>query len=101
MSEQQPTAPGANETGNSETGNSEAGNTETPGAISDEQLPPDLQPNEDNPLARHPGETGNPDDQIGAGIEGGDAANPSASMGYRTDGSDRDTTGDTNGDTKP
>ncbi|MEO7350292.1 MAG: hypothetical protein ABIR34_05505 [Marmoricola sp.] len=35
--------------------------------ISDEQLPEDLQPTEDNPLARHPGQTGDQDDQIGAG----------------------------------
>lgn len=34
--------------------------------ISEEQLPEDLQATEDNPLARHPEQTGDPDDAIGA-----------------------------------
>ena len=41
-----------------------------PGDIGDDQLPEDLQPTEDNPLARHPGQTGDEDDQIGADREG-------------------------------
>lgn len=38
--------------------------------ISDDQLPADLQPSEDNPLARHPDQTGDSDDEIGADREG-------------------------------
>ena len=38
--------------------------------ISDDQLPPDLQPDEDNPLARHPEQTGDEDDKIGSDREG-------------------------------
>jgi hypothetical protein len=53
-----------------------------PGEIGDDKLPEDLQPTEDNPLARHPGQTGDEDDKIGADTEGGDAENPSASMTY-------------------
>lgn len=56
-----------------------------PGEISDDQLPPDLQPTEDNPLARHPGQTGDDDDKIGADTGSGDADSPSASMGYGSD----------------
>jgi hypothetical protein len=41
----------------------------TIGDISDDQLPEDLQPSEDNPLARHPDQTGDEDDQIGADRE--------------------------------
>jgi hypothetical protein len=40
-----------------------------PGDIGDSQLPEDLQPTEDNPLARHPGQTGDEDDEIGADRE--------------------------------
>lgn len=40
-----------------------------PGEVTDSQLPEDLQPGEDNPLATHPDQTGNPDDQIGADRE--------------------------------
>jgi hypothetical protein len=40
-----------------------------PGDIGDDQLPEDLQPTEDNPLARHPGQSGDEDDQIGADRE--------------------------------
>jgi hypothetical protein len=42
----------------------------TVGDISDDQLPEDLQPSEDNPLARHPEQTGDESDQIGADREG-------------------------------
>jgi hypothetical protein len=65
------------------------GSAPEPGAISDEQLPEDLQPTEDNPLARHPRQTGDEDDRIGANVEGGDADNPSASMGYGSDDNER------------
>jgi hypothetical protein len=41
-----------------------------PGDIGDDQLPEDLQPTEDNPLARHPGQSGQEDDEIGADREG-------------------------------
>jgi hypothetical protein len=37
--------------------------------VTDEQLPPDVQPSEDNPLARHPEQTGDSDDEIGADTE--------------------------------
>ena len=40
-----------------------------PGEVGDAQLPDDLKPSEDNPLARHPDQTGNEDDQIGADRE--------------------------------
>jgi hypothetical protein len=41
-----------------------------PGDIGDAQLPADLQPTEDNPLARHPGQSGDEDDAIGSDREG-------------------------------
>jgi len=68
--------------GGSESGGSESGE---PGGVSDADLPEDLQATEDNPLARHPKQTGDEDDQIGAESETGDAANPSASMTYGED----------------
>ena len=40
-----------------------------PGEVGDAQLPDDLKPSEDNPLARHPDQTGDEDDQIGADRE--------------------------------
>lgn len=40
-----------------------------PGDIGDDRLPPDLQPTEDNPLARHPDQTGDEEDTIGADRE--------------------------------
>ena len=40
-----------------------------PGDIGDDLLPPDLQPTEDNPLAKHPDQTGNEEDTIGADRE--------------------------------
>jgi hypothetical protein len=61
-----------------------------PGEIGDDKLPEDLQPTEDNPLARHPGQTGDEDDKIGADTEGGDADNPSADMTYGNDDDDDD-----------
>ena len=46
--------------------------TDTAGeeGISDDQLPADVQPTEDNPLARHPEQTGDEDDEIGTDREG-------------------------------
>jgi hypothetical protein len=41
-----------------------------PGGVGDADLPEDLQPTSDNPLARHPGQTGEEDDEIGADREG-------------------------------
>jgi hypothetical protein len=73
--------------GSADSGDS-GGSAPEPGAISDEQLPEDLQPTEDNPLARHPRQTGDEDDKIGANVEGGDAENPSASTSYGSDDSD-------------
>lgn len=44
--------------------------SDQPGEISDEELPEDLRPDEDNPLARHPEQTGDEGDVIGADVEG-------------------------------
>ena len=66
------------------TGSSDSDSGE-PGGVSDAELPEDLQATEDNPLARHPRQTGDEDDKIGADSETGDAANPSASMTYGED----------------
>ncbi len=41
-----------------------------PGDVGDSQLPEDLQPTEDNPLAKHPGQSGDEDDEIGSDREG-------------------------------
>ena len=40
-----------------------------PGDVGDDQLPEDLQPSEDNPLARHPEQTGESNDEIGTDRE--------------------------------
>lgn len=40
-----------------------------PGDVGDDLLPDDLKPTEDNPLARHPSQTGNEEDTIGADRE--------------------------------
>ena len=75
-----------------------------PGDIGDDKLPEDLQPTEDNPLARHPSQTGDEDDKIGADNESGDAANPSSNMAYGSEDSNApsdepedDDTGDAEG----
>src|SRR3954465_1361822 len=47
-----------------------------PGDIGDDQLPADLQPTEDNPLARHPGQTGEEDDEVGGDREDEPGAAP-------------------------
>ncbi len=60
------------------------------GGLGDDQLPEDLQPTEDNPLARHPGQTGDDADRIGADTEGGDAENPSTHITYGSGPDDND-----------
>ena len=73
--------------GSSDSGSSDSGSSDStdPGGVSDAELPEDLQATEDNPLARHPRQTGDEDDKIGADSETGDAENPSASMTYGED----------------
>ena len=82
---------GSSDNGGSDTDSGEAG------GVSDAELPEDLQATEDNPLARHPRQTGDEDDKIGADSETGDAANPSASMTYGED-DDSDESDGNNGD---
>jgi hypothetical protein len=41
--------------------------SEQPGAVTDDQLPEDLQPTDDNPLAKDPSETEEEDDGAGPG----------------------------------
>jgi len=72
------TSSGTSSSDSSSSGLEESG----PGDIGDDKLPEDLQPTEDNPLARHPGQTGDKSDQIGADTEGTDSANPSSNMAY-------------------
>ncbi len=80
---------GSGDSGSSDSGSSDSGSNDSdssePGGVSDEELPEDLQATEDNPLARHPRQTGDEDDKIGAESETGDAENPSASMTYGED----------------
>ena len=80
---------GSSDSGSSDSGSSDSGSNDSdssdPGGVSDEELPEDLQATEDNPLARHPRQTGDENDQIGAESETGDAANPSANMTYGED----------------
>jgi hypothetical protein len=70
MSDQQPE--GAGEDSNSDDSQDSRGDVETgeQGEITDDQLPPDVRPEEDNPLAKHPDQTGEKDDEIGADTEG-------------------------------
>lgn len=75
---------GSSDSGSSESAGGDADSGD-PGGVSDAELPEDLQATEDNPLARHPRQTGDEDDKIGADSETGDAANPSASMTYGAD----------------
>ncbi len=81
------------DSGSSESGDSKSSELpeSEPGEIGDDKLPEDLQPTEDNPLARHPAQTGDDDDKIGAEVEGTDADNPSAGTTY---GSDDDSSDD-------
>jgi hypothetical protein len=74
--------PATEESSNSNDSGSSEPEDRGPGEIGDDKLPEDLQPTEDNPLARHPGQTGDDDDQIGASTEGEDSKNPSANMAY-------------------
>jgi hypothetical protein len=82
-------------------GSSESGSSDSEpsgqGEVSDAELPEDLQATEDNPLARHPRQTGDEDDKIGADSETGNAADPSASMTYGED-DDSDEAGDDSDD---
>jgi hypothetical protein len=70
MSDQQPE--GAGEDNDSDDSQESRGDVETgeQGEITDDQLPPDVRPEEDNPLAKHPDQTGDKDDEIGADTEG-------------------------------
>ncbi len=95
MSEQQPEdeATETPDTPETETGSNDDESTGSeledsePGDIGDDKLPEDLQPKEDNPLARHPGQTGDEDDKIGADTENSDAENPSSNMAYGSEDS--------------
>lgn len=60
------------------------------GEVGDDALPEDLQPTSDNPLARHPGQTGDEEDMIGAAGDEERAKNPSADMGYGSAGGGSD-----------
>jgi hypothetical protein len=68
MTEQQPDDDSAQSAEN-QSGEKQELDEGEPGDIGDAQLPEDLQPTEDNPLARHPGQSGDEDDQIGADRE--------------------------------
>ena len=88
MSEQQPEETDESTTQDSQQDTSSSGGTEQssssstssssgtevdsgePGEVSDDRLPEDLRPTEDNPLARHPDQTGDEDDAIGQDTEG-------------------------------
>ncbi|MCW2761415.1 MAG: hypothetical protein JWR85_1616 [Marmoricola sp.] len=102
MSEQQPatdpTSGPTTESSESEDDSRDELPESEPGEIGDDKLPEDLQPTEDNPLARHPGQTGDEDDRIGADVEGSDPDNPSANMTYGSGpddgGSDDDSSDD-------
>ena len=81
MSEQQPAEAGAETPATGDQDSSQDGDSKSqsntdsgldagePGQVGDAELPEDLQPSEDNPLARHPDQTGDEDDQIGADRE--------------------------------
>jgi hypothetical protein len=70
MSEQQPEDTSAqSDEGGEDSSSKEELDQGAPGDIGDANLPEDLQPTEDNPLARHPEQTGDDDDQIGADRE--------------------------------
>jgi hypothetical protein len=63
MSEQKPEGGDQQDTSDSE-------------GIDDDALPEDVRPTEDNPLARHPDQTGEDDDEIGADREGASETAP-------------------------
>ena len=91
---------GSSDSGSSDSGSSDSGSNDSdssdPGGVSDEELPEDLQATEDNPLARHPRQTGDENDKIGADSETGDAENPSASMTYGEDDDSDEVSSNTN-----
>ncbi len=58
------------------TGNAGDAGTGAVGEVGDDQLPEELQPSEDNPLARHPEQTGDEADAIGQDREGGPETAP-------------------------
>ena len=64
--------------------------------IADEMLPEDVRPDEDNPLARHPDQTGDEDDEIGADREGDPETAPLS--GDEADYSDTSDEGGSSGD---
>ena len=69
-----------------------------PGDIGDDQLPEDLQPTEDNPLARHPDQTGEGDDRIGEDREDDPETAPlSADEADYGSGADSSSSGDDSG----
>jgi hypothetical protein len=74
MTEEQPEADQSQDQQSSESEDREESTKDLdsgePGDIGDDQLPEDLQPTEDNPLARHPGQSGQEDDEIGSDREG-------------------------------
>ena len=88
---------GSSDTGSNDTGGSDTDSGDA-GGVSDAELPEDLQATEDNPLARHPRQTGDEDDKIGADSETGDAANPSASMTYGEDDDSDESSSNTSDD---
>jgi hypothetical protein len=94
MSEQQPAGASASPGSSEETAPDDSGSSQLPesgpGDIGDDQLPEDLRPTEDNPLARHPGQTGEDDDIIGSDTEGGDAQDPSTNITYGSGPDDND-----------
>ena len=57
------------DTGSSDDGATDGLDQGGPGDIGDADLPEDLRPSEDNPLAKHPEQTGDEDDVIGADRE--------------------------------
>ncbi|MBV9831426.1 MAG: hypothetical protein JOZ82_07495 [Marmoricola sp.] len=83
-----------------EGGDRQDGTTDSDGeGISDEMLPQDVRPDEDNPLARHPEQTGDEDDQIGADREGDPETAPlSSDDADYSDSSDGDSTKDSSDD---
>jgi hypothetical protein len=94
MSEQQPAGASASPDSSEETAPDDSGSSQLPesepGDIGDDQLPEDLRPTEDNPLARHPAQTGEDDDMIGSDTEGGDAQDPSTNITYGSGPDDND-----------
>ena len=65
MSEDKPESTDDETSGSDQSGSAHEGE-----GIADEELPADVRPDEDNPLGRHPDQTGDSDDEIGADREG-------------------------------